>query len=191
LGLSASGTSSKNSAQRIRIGFGQPFLSLYFGSYPRVHFTWWRVEHARESLVRLSPKDTNIAGRLAVIEDAIEAERLLASVARGVSFFELFNKKNWRRTRIILYCNGISQMTGTTFLNNGPYFLVSAGLASTSVGMIVEIGISFAITSSIMPRFIMPHIGNRTLMLGGTGSTVFFFTLIGISGCFYTGAAKW
>lgn len=150
-----------------------------------------KLEQARKELLRLSPKNTNIAGKLAAIEDVIEAERSLASEARDVSFFELFDRKNWRRTRIILYCNGLSQMIGTTFLNNGPYFLVSAGLASTSVGMIVEIGISFAIASSILTWFIMPRIGNRTLMLWGTAGTIFFFILIGISGCFYTTAAKW
>lgn len=148
-------------------------------------------EKARKALIRLSPKGTDVTTQLTAIEWLVEDERALANEAQSASFVELFNKDNIRRTRIIIYCNALNQMIGATFIGNGPYFLISAGLPSSSTGMLVEIGIAFAICSSIITWFLIPRTGNRTLMLWGTAGSALFFIIIGVSGCFYTKAAKW
>ncbi|OJI97294.1 hypothetical protein ASPVEDRAFT_122650 [Aspergillus versicolor CBS 583.65] len=148
-------------------------------------------DKARKALIQLSPKGADITTQLTAIEWLVEDERSLANEAQSASFVELFNKDNIRRTRIIIYCNALNQMIGATFIGNGPYFLISAGLPSSSTGMLVEIGIAFAICSSIITWFLIPRTGNRTLMLWGTAGSALFFIIIGVSGCFYTKAAKW
>lgn len=113
-----------------------------------------------------------------------EHEKLLAGEADGSSFLGCFKGNNWRRTRIILYCNGLSQMTGATFLSNGPYFLVMAGMSSTNVGMIVEIGLAFAITSSIITWFVLGSVGRRKIILWGIALSCLFYLMMGIASSF-------
>lgn len=169
-------------------------LILFFWVIPESPYYLIRKgdkQAARKQLSRLSSKDTNVDAKLEDIQLLVEREQDLNQESQNVSFLDLFKKQNWRRTRIVLYCNGLSQMIGATFLGNGPYFLVSAGLAATKISMIVEIGIGFAIASSILTWFLLGKFGNRTLMLWGTGGSVAAFIVVGVSGCFHTSAALW
>lgn len=75
-------------------------------------------------------------------------------------------------------------MTGATFLSNGPYFLIMAGMSSSNVGMMVEIGLAFAIVSSILTWFFLGKAGRRTIILFGIALSALFFLLMGISSCF-------
>jgi MFS transporter, SP family, general alpha glucoside:H+ symporter len=81
---------------------------------------------------------------------------------------ECFKGTNWRRTRIILYANGLSQFIGATFFTNGPYFLILAGVSPVHTSMLVEIGIAIGIFSSLVVFFLLGVVGRRPLILTGT-----------------------
>lgn len=97
------------------------------------------------------------------------------------SFLDCFRGTNWRRTRIVLYSNGLSQMVGATFINNAPYFMVLAGLSSTNTAMMVEIGISMSIFSSILTLWAMARIGRRTIVLFGISLAAVLFFIMGVA----------
>lgn len=97
------------------------------------------------------------------------------------SFRDCFRGTNWRRTRIVLYANGLSQMVGATFINNAPYFMVLAGLSSTNTAMMVEIGIAMSIFSSIITLWAMARVGRRTIVLFGIALAAVLFFAMGVA----------
>ncbi|PWY75355.1 MFS general substrate transporter [Aspergillus heteromorphus CBS 117.55] len=119
-------------------------------------------------------------------------EQLRTQAARESSFRDCFRGTNWRRTRIILYCNALSQVIGSSFMTNGPYFLVQAGMSSAKTGMMTEIGIAFGIASSLVTGYLMTVCGRRRLILFGIGLSTGLFTVMGIAGCFpHSSPALW
>ncbi|KAJ5553963.1 maltose permease Mal61 [Penicillium frequentans] len=141
-------------------------------------------EKAHRALQRICNKEENTSAVLADIIRVFEHEEQLAGESKNSTFKECFTGTNWRRTRIILFCNGLSQMMGATFLSNGPYFLVMAGMSSSQVGMIVEIGLAFAITSSIITWFVLGVVGRRKIILTGICLSCLFYLIMGIASSF-------
>ncbi len=113
-----------------------------------------------------------------------EEERARSVAAEGASFLECFRGVNLRRTRIILICNVLSQVIGSSFMSNGPYFLVQAGMSSAKVGMMTEIGIAFGLASSILTAYLMTKCGRRSLIMFGLSLSTVFYIVMGIAGCF-------
>jgi len=111
------------------------------------------------------------------IQDVIVHE----SEIGNATFAECFKGTNWRRTRVVLYANGLSQMTGATFLNNAPYFMVVAGLSSTHVAMIIEVGITMSILSTLFTFWAMTYFGRRSLVLGGIAFAAVLYVIMGIA----------
>jgi cyanate permease len=113
-----------------------------------------------------------------------EEEKARTAAAKGASFLECFRGANWRRTRIILICNGLSQVIGASFMSNGPYFLVSAGMSAAKIGMMTEIGIGFGLASSILTAYLMAKCGRQRLIMFGLSLSTVFYTVMEIAGCF-------
>lgn len=122
---------------------------------------------------------TQVLAHVQTIKDATEHEVGVQSAES--SFADCFRGTNWRRTRIVLYSNGLSQMVGAVFLNNAPYFMVLAGLAATEVAMMIEIGIAMSIFSSILTLWAMARIGRRPIVLFGIGMAAVLFFIMGVS----------
>ncbi|KAI0123935.1 MFS sugar transporter-like protein [Xylariales sp. AK1849] len=137
-----------------------------------------RIEAATKSLSVLYSKNTRkVQAALKTIQDVTEHETEIGNA----SFRDCFKGTNWRRTRIVLYTNGLSQMTGSVFLNNAPYFMVLAGLSATDVAMIIELGIGLSIISSFFTFGGMTLLGRRTLVLGGIAFAGLLFFIMGIA----------
>lgn len=143
-----------------------------------------RLEKARNSLVRLGNKSSEITGLLDQIIRVNEEEKARSAASKETSFLECFRGTNWRRTRIILFCNALQQVIGSSFMSNGPYFLVQAGMSAAKIGMMTEIGIGFGIASSILTAYLMTKVGRRRLIMFGISLSTTFFTVMGIAGCF-------
>ncbi|CAI7574182.1 unnamed protein product [Penicillium pancosmium] len=143
-----------------------------------------RLEKARKSLVRLGNKSSEITGLLDQIIRVNEEEKARSAASKETSFLECFRGTNWRRTRIILFCNALQQVIGSSFMSNGPYFLVQAGMSAAKIGMMTEIGIGFGIASSILTAYLMTKVGRRRLIMFGISLSTTFFTVMGIAGCF-------
>lgn len=149
-------------------------------------------EKAGRMLSRLGNRASETPLILADIVRTHEEEQQRNEAAKEASFLECFKGVNWRRTRIILYCNALSQVIGSSFMTNGPYFLVQAGMSSAKTGMMTEIGIAFGIASSLVTGYVMTVCGRRALVMFGIGLSTMLFTVMGIAGCFpHSSPALW
>ncbi|PWY73526.1 maltose permease Mal61 [Aspergillus eucalypticola CBS 122712] len=149
-------------------------------------------EKAGRMLSRLGNPASETPLILADIVRTHEEEQQRNEAAKEASFLECFKGVNWRRTRIILYCNALSQVIGSSFMTNGPYFLVQAGMSSAKTGMMTEIGIAFGIASSLITGYVMTVCGRRALVMFGIGLSTTLFTVMGIAGCFpHSSPALW
>ncbi|CAK7226328.1 hypothetical protein SBRCBS47491_006192 [Sporothrix bragantina] len=141
-------------------------------------------DKARKSLGFLYGKSeanaASVSSVLAAITATLEHESYLGEASPS-SFRECFRGVNWRRTRIVLYCNGLSQMIGATFLSNAPYFMISAGYSSSNAAMMVELGIGLAIIGSFFTFWALPVLGRRPMILGGITFTSMLFLIMGIA----------
>ncbi|TGO81687.1 hypothetical protein BPOR_1052g00010 [Botrytis porri] len=61
-------------------------------------------------------------------------EECQANASSETSCMDLFKGANWRRTRIILYTNGLNQMIGATTISNASYFMITAEESSRYKG---------------------------------------------------------
>jgi SP family general alpha glucoside:H+ symporter-like MFS transporter len=139
---------------------------------------------AEHMLQRLSNGRTNIQAQLNHIVATVEAERAFAAETEKASFIDCFKGTEWRRTRIILICNYLPQVVGATLSANAPYFLNQTGMASHTVVMLIQVGISFGVASSILNIYLMMKLSHRPLMFFGVTLDVVLFLIMGIAGCF-------
>ncbi|KAF7550962.1 hypothetical protein G7Z17_g5386 [Cylindrodendrum hubeiense] len=137
-----------------------------------------KMEAAAQSLRKLHHSAEPIEPVLQAIRSITNHE---SYIKEGASFIECFRGINWRRTRIVLYANGLSQMLGATFMSNAPYFMIVAGMSATSSAMLVELGIGLAIISSAFSFWAMTVFGRRTMILGGTVFASSLFLIMGIA----------
>ncbi|KAK0654901.1 general substrate transporter [Cercophora newfieldiana] len=135
-------------------------------------------EKARRALQRLSGE--GVEARLVEIQKTVEAERALAS--EKPTFAECFRGTNLRRTRIILICFYMPQVVGAVLSANAPYFLNQTGLDSSTVIMLVQVGISMGVVSALANVFLMMRFRHRPLMFFGVGLCVVMYLIMGIGG---------
>ena len=137
------------------------------------------VEGARRSLSRLYTKDAPVDLILESIQSVIARERYIGE--SYASFLECFKGINWRRTRVVLWANGLNQMIGITFMNNAPYFMIVAGMSSRNSAMLIEVGIAMSILSSICTFWAMTTFHRRTIILSGIIFAGLLFFSMGIA----------
>ncbi|GKT80480.1 maltose permease [Colletotrichum tofieldiae] len=139
-------------------------------------------DKARKALEQLSGPNENIEARLAQIIDNVETERRLHLEA--ASFAECFKGTNWRRTRIILICFYMPQVIGAVLSSNAPYFLNQTGLSSSTVLMLVQVGIAAGVISALFNAFMMMKFRHRPLMFFGVGVCVAMYFTMGVAAAF-------
>ncbi|KAK8100131.1 general substrate transporter [Apiospora kogelbergensis] len=139
-----------------------------------------KAGQARNSLVRLSNGKEDIDRRIAEMEHSIETERRLNS--EKVSFLECFRGTNFRRTRIVAILFYMQLAVGSVLSANAPYFLNQAGLPSTTVLLIVQVGVSMGIVSAVANIFLMSRMRYRALMFLGVGICVASYLVMGVAG---------
>lgn len=139
------------------------------------------IDSASKSLRTLYNKRASIQPILDGISQLIREEMLLDNASSESSYLDCFKGTNWRRTRIILYANGLSQMIGATFIANAPYFMITAGLSPTNTAMMVELGIGFALISSAITFWLMTFVGRRKMIMSGIGLAILLFLIMGIA----------
>ncbi|OCL07389.1 general substrate transporter [Glonium stellatum] len=155
-------------------------------------------------LKRILPASTDTTVELDHIVSLKGREDILYAMAKKTGFWDCFKGTNWRRTRIIVYCNALPQMIGTAFLTNGPYFMIQAGMTPSNASMIIEIGIvackefeysledadlglrnpSIGVASGILTLWLIGFVGRRKIVLSGVSIATLLFMVMGIAGCF-------
>lgn len=139
------------------------------------------LSSATKGLSKLYNKSISVEPILASMVRITREEENQANASSETSYMDLFKGTNWRRTRIILYTNGLNQMIGATFISNAPYFMITAGLSSSQASMMIELGIGFALISSFFTFWFMTFVGRRKMILSGISLAVVLFLIMGIA----------
>lgn len=151
-----------------------------------------QVEKAEQSVKTLFGKKADVRAIVNNMHALAEAEKAANKDASDASFLECFRGTNWRRTRIILYCNTINNMVGIPIVSNGPYFMVLAGLPPAKVAMMIELGIGFGMISSVYTFFFLTKFGRRKIIFTSTSMAAVFLLMMGVAGCFPSNrSAQW
>ncbi|KAJ5701164.1 maltose permease Mal61 [Penicillium malachiteum] len=166
-------------------------LSWFVPESPHFLVQKGKKQAAEHVLEKISHNASDAPAILADIIRVHEHEEQMHNESTQAGFLDCFRGNNWRRTRIIIYCNGLTQMIGVTFQSNGPYFLTSAGMSSNNVGMIIEIGIAFSIASAIGTWFIIGVVGRRKIIMAGLVVSAMFYFLMGIAAIWSNSTALW
>ncbi|KAL3470884.1 general substrate transporter [Aspergillus californicus] len=157
------------------LAVGLPFLpeSPYWLVMKKKH------EKATEQLRRLCTPDEDIDTRLKHIQDTVDAEYRLAS--EKATFIECFKGTNWRRTRIILICMYMPQVSGAVLSANAPYFLNQTGLASNTIMTIMQIGCGVSVVSCVVNAYLLSLFRHRPLMFFGMALCLAVYFSMGIA----------
>ncbi|KAF7901338.1 hypothetical protein EAF00_003559 [Botryotinia globosa] len=139
------------------------------------------LSSATKVLSKLYNKSISVEPILGSMVRITREEELQANASSETSYMDLFKVTNWRRTRIILYTNGLNQMIGATFISNAPYFMITAGLSSSQASMMIELGIGFALISSFFTFWFITFIGRREMILSGVSVAILLFLIMGIA----------
>ncbi|CAK7227502.1 hypothetical protein SBRCBS47491_006590 [Sporothrix bragantina] len=114
---------------------------------------------------------SDVSGGLAALSSSLEEEREITAAAAGDEaggYLECFRHVNFRRTRIIIWCNIFQQFLGTPLLSNAPYFFQLVGMSSSLSLDLVEIGTGVNVAGTLLGAYILTKIGRRPLILFGT-----------------------
>ena len=148
------------------------------------------VEGARKSFSRLQDPSTADAS-VAAMQSILDHEKSVESENRDATYWECFKGSNWRRTRIIIYASIVQQFLGITFVANGTYFMILAGLSPSSSIMVLEISLGLGLLANIISWLLASTVGRRRTLIGcAVGLGVLWIT-VGVAGCFTSPIALW
>lgn len=121
----------------------------------------------------------------------IEHEKQVESLNQSTTYWQCFKGSNWRRTRIIIYASIVQQFLGVTFVANGTYFMIVAGLSPANSILVLEIALGLALAANITSWFLVTIVGRRRTLLGCCILLTLVWISVGIAGCFTSKAALW
>ncbi|KAG5660827.1 hypothetical protein KAF25_002470 [Fusarium avenaceum] len=170
---------------------GLLILMVWF--VPESHIYYARKsqhEKAKASMSKLygNVPEYDVEYEYRVIQHGIDAERQLSQSSEGASFFEIFDKHNWRRT--LAGCLGICSQWAAgapIVFSYSTYFFAVAGLKDPFlVTIITFVLLIVAIVSSLIA---CEFIGRRPLLVGGCFCMMIFNIGLGTSGFFKNASA--
>ncbi|KAK5044657.1 hypothetical protein LTR84_010549 [Exophiala bonariae] len=150
-----------------------------------------KVEAARKSLTRLHDP-TMAESSLISIQETLDHEKAEQQLSSDATYLECFKGHNWRRTRIILYASIVQQFHGISFVANGTYFMIVAGLSPVNAIKVLEVACALALVGIMVSWFLSHLAGRRPTLIGCTAFLCPVWISIGIAGCYPTSkAALW
>jgi MFS family permease len=119
------------------------------------------------------------------------SEEKWASNDRGASYIECFRGTNLRRTMIVVFSNGMSEIMGFNVLGSVSYFLQLLGLGDMPSLIVAVIGIILGLSANVGSFWTLLKFGRRPLILYTLGPTGILWASLGIAGCFNGIAVAW
>ncbi|KAH7140076.1 maltose permease MAL61 [Dactylonectria estremocensis] len=148
------------------------------------------VEGARKSFTRLVGP-TNVEAAMVALQSTLEHEKQEQKDAVDVTWAECFRGQNWRRLRIIIYASIVQQFHGLTFVANGTYFMIIAGLSPTNSITVLELASGLSLVAIMISWVLTNYVGRRRSILGCTAFLALVWLSVGIAGFYSSQAALW
>lgn len=139
-----------------------------------------RLEEAEKALHRLSSKDADVKGSLAII---VETDRLELELESGTTYWDCFKPQNIRRTEIAVGVYTIQVLSGIYLVGYTTYFFELAGLPvdkafDMSVGFLAVGFVATCFSWVLLTRF-----GRRSIYNFGLAWLIVLLFIIGILDC--------
>ncbi|KAH6867417.1 general substrate transporter [Thelonectria olida] len=133
----------------------------------------------------------NVEAAMVVMQSTLEHEKQEQANVADVTWAECFRGQNRRRMRIIIYASIVQQFHGLTFVANGTYFMIIAGLSPKSSITVLEIASGLSLVAIMISWILTNYVGRRRSMLGCTAFLAVVWLSVGITGFYSTPAALW
>ena len=140
-----------------------------------------KIERARATIQTLYGRENSIDARLAYLMQRVEEDA--AHVNQDATYTNCFRGTNLKRTMTALFIQIAVGLSGGSFLAQGGYFLVSAGLPAIHTFDVTLGGFGLAIIFIIIGWFTMDKIGRRVMFI--SGSVVNTIGMLVIGACSY------
>ena len=138
---------------------------------------------ARKSFQRLY-NSPNVDNQMASLRQTLEHEKAERQTSKQTSYMECFQGTNWRRTRIMIYAGIVQQFLGITFVANGTYFMIIAGLSPVNAITVLEVASALALGGIVASWYLSNVVGRRRTLLSCTAFLGVVWLSVGIAGCF-------
>lgn len=139
-----------------------------------------QMDKAYKAQARLDPPGVDTRAIVDKILQNIEHEEQTSSA----TYAECFQKKNIRRTFIVMFANALPAVFGLQLLAKASYFLQLIDMkASTSVIFLI-LGIVLGLLSNCVSVWIVARVGRRPLVITTLLICAAFWLSMGIANCF-------
>ncbi|KAF5593501.1 general substrate transporter [Fusarium subglutinans] len=136
-------------------------------------------------------KPSQVEAAMVSLQSTLEHEKQEQVDAADVTWSECFKGPNFRRMRIIIFASIVQQFHGTTFVANGTYFMIIAGLSPEKSIIVLEIASGLSLAAIMISWFLVDYLGRRRTIMGCTALLAATWLSVGIAGFFSTQAALW
>jgi len=149
---------------------------------------WWlirkgRIEEARETLGKQLMSASDIISPDEVLSMMIRTVEVEREITAGTRFVDIFNRKNLRRTEVVIGCWMTNSMIGWVITSFFAYFYEQAGLPSAKA-FDMELGQGgLGFICAFFAFFISGKVGRRTQLLTGLVINAVLMFLIAILSC--------
>lgn len=147
-----------------------------------------KIEQALLAQARLDPPGTDTKNVVNKIAADIAHEELSAKKA---SFTECFNKRNLRRTLIVLFAMSIPNFFGLPLLAKASYFLQICGMKASLSIIFLILGIVLGLLANIASIWVVSRYARRKLALNTLALIVLYWVSMGIANCFKGDGIVW
>lgn len=136
-------------------------------------------------------KPTHVEAAMVAIQSTLEHEKQDQADMANVTWAECFRGQNWRRMRIIMFASIVQQFLGITFVANGTYFMIVAGLSPTKSITVLEITSGLSLVAIMISWVLVDYVGRRRSIMGCSAFLAVVWLSVGIVGFFSTQTALW
>jgi hypothetical protein len=148
------------------------------------------LETARKHQRRLVSTDKEADTILEQLRLSIELENQ-DSRKTSSGYLDCFMGTNRRRTLIVMFANLAPQLFGMTLLAKASYFMQVVGMSAHTSLVFLQVGISLGMVANIGSIFTLARFGRVALTQFGFAASTFFWTGMGVAGCFSGTVPVW
>jgi len=147
-----------------------------------------KVDQAMQAQARLDPPGTDTKAVINKLVNLIAHEQ---QTSKHATFAQCFDKRNLRRTFIVLFAVSMPNFFGIPLLAKASYFLQICGMKASLSIIFLILGIVLGLFANVASVWIVSRYKRRTLTLTTLSACAVYWGSMGVANCFKGGAVVW
>lgn len=161
---------------------------------------WWltkkgRHAEAKQSLMRLLTEHENLPDKEILASAMVDKMQMTIkeeeSLSAGISYWDAFTPKNFRRTRVTCITWLVQNITGSAFMGYSTYFYQQAGLATSMAFTFSIIQYALGLIGTLSSWFLSQWFGRFDIYFGGLSIQAVLLIITGALGFYDSSAVSW